>query len=127
VTEQGPEYVAPFAGEGTGTSVRIKYEWTLGRREHLAVRAEGQGWWRAEVGGRLAGRIRVDPAWGGLDSTSIMWTERYGPEMRTCADIGHAVAWFGAPVADGAISPRRHRNSLGTNRGLKGASSGSAL
>jgi hypothetical protein len=41
--------------------------------------------------------------------------------MRTCADIGHAVAWFGSPVADGAISPRRHDNLLATHRGCPGS------
>jgi hypothetical protein len=121
VDAEGPQYVAPFAGEGTGMSVRIKYEWVPGRPEHLAVRAEGEGWWRAEVGGQLVGRIRADPACDGLAPTSIMWTERYSPEMRTCADIGHAVAWFGAPAADGAISPRRHDNSLATHRGCPGS------
>lgn len=119
---EGPEYVAPFDGEGAGFSVRIKYEWTPGRRERLAIRSDGQGWWRAEVGVRLVGRIRVDPAWRGLKSTSSMWTERYSAQMRTCADTGHAVAWFGTPVADGSISPLRHQNKLADNPGCPGSS-----
>jgi hypothetical protein len=72
VDGDGPQYVAPFEGEGTGMSVPIKCEWVPGRPEHLAVRGEGQGWWRAEVGGQLVGRIRADPVWGGLDATSVM-------------------------------------------------------
>ncbi|HTW07157.1 MAG TPA: hypothetical protein VME46_06595 [Acidimicrobiales bacterium] len=122
VDADGPEYAAPFAGEGTGMSVRIRHEWSVGCREHLVVRADGEGWWRAEVGGVLVGRIRAAPGCAGLASTSIMWTERYGPPMRTCADIGHAVAWFGTPEAGGGIKPRHHENSLGTNRGCPGSS-----
>jgi hypothetical protein len=117
-----PEYAAPFAGEGTGMTVRIRYGWAPGRRERLGLRADGDGWWRAEVGERLVGRIRVDSGWGALDSTSIMWTERYAPPLRTCADLGLAVAWFGPPVADGAVSPRRHDNHLATVRGCPGSS-----
>jgi hypothetical protein len=118
----GPEYVAPFSGEGTGMSVRIRHDWTPGRPERLAVRSDGDGWWRAEVGDRLIGRIRVDARWQGLSSTSIMWTERYAPPLRSCADMGHAVAWFGMPSADGGAVPLRHDNRLGANRGCPGSS-----
>ncbi len=119
---EGPEYAAPFGGEGTGMTVRIRYRWEPGRRERLAVRADGDGWWRADVGDLPIGRIRVDPAWRGLRSTSIMWTERYTPPLRRCADMGHAVAWFGTPLADGGVAPRHHDNHLGTNRGCPGSS-----
>ncbi len=122
VGAEGPEYAAPFAGEGAGMSVRIPYQWAPGRRERLALRAEGDGWWRADVGGQLIGRIRAQPGWGGLASTSIMWTERYGPSMRTCADLGHSVAWFGTPVADGGVVPFGHQNSLGSEPGCPGSS-----
>jgi hypothetical protein len=88
----------------------------------LALRADGDGWWRAEVEDRLVGRIRVDAAWRGLAPRSIMWTERYTPPLRTCADMGYAVAWFGTPLADGDVAPRRHHNHLGTNRGCPGSS-----
>jgi Domain of unknown function (DUF3472) len=119
---EGPDYAAPFGGEGTGMTVRIRYGWVPGRRESLALRADGDGWWRAEVQDRLVGRIRVDPAWHGLASTSIMWTERYTPPPRTCTDMGHAVAWFDTPLADGDVAPRRHHNHLGANRGCPGSS-----
>jgi hypothetical protein len=122
VDAEGPEYAAPFAGEGTGMSVRIRYPWVPGRREDLGLRADGDGWWRAEVGDRLIGRIRVDGARRGLASTSIMWTERYMPPLRACADMGHAVAWFGTPSADGGVAPHGHRNHLGTHRGCPGSS-----
>jgi hypothetical protein len=59
IDAEGPEYAAPFAGEGTGMTVRIRYGWVPGRRERLALRADGDGWWRAEVDDRPVGRIRV--------------------------------------------------------------------
>jgi hypothetical protein len=117
-----PEYAAPFGGEGTGMSVRIRYPWVPGRREQLSLRAEGHGWWSAGVGDRSIGRIRVDSGWGGLASTSIMWTERYAPPLRTCEELGHAVAWFGAPAADGAVAPTGHRNFLADRPGCPGSS-----
>src|ERR687891_362886 len=109
-------------GEGPGMTVRIRYGWVPGRRERLALGGDGDGWWRAEVEDRLVGRIRVDAAWRGLASRSVMWTERYTPPLRTCADMGHAVAWFGTPLADGGVAPRHHRNHLGGNRGCPGSS-----
>jgi hypothetical protein len=122
VDAEGPEYVAPFSGEGTGMSVRIRYQWEPGRGERLGLRADGDGWWRAQVGDHLVGRIRVERAWRALAPTSIMWTERYAPPLRTCGELGHAVAWFGAPVADGAINPRTHHNYLAEHRGCPGSS-----
>ena len=119
---EGPEAARPFSGEGTGMQVLIRYEWAPGRRERLALRADGGGWWSAEVDGLLVGRIRVDAAWHGLASTSIMWTERYAPPLRTCAEIGHAVAWFGTPLADGDVAPLHHHNHLANHRGCPGSS-----
>ena len=121
IDAEGPEHAAPFGGEGTGMTVRIRHQWAPGRRERLGLRADGEGWWRAEVGERLVGRIRVDARWGALASTSIMWTERYAPPLRTCADMGHAVAWFGTPVADDQVTPLRHDNFLADNRGCPGS------
>jgi hypothetical protein len=118
---EGPEYADAFWGEGTGMTVRIRYEWVPGRRERLRLRADGDGWWRAEVEDRFVGRIRVDAAWRGLASTSIMWTERYAPLLRTCAEVGHAVAWFGTPLADG-VAPVRHHNHLAAHWGCPGSS-----
>ncbi len=119
---EGPEHAAPFGGEGTGMTVRIRHEWVPGRRERLGLRADGDGWWRAEVEDRLIGRIRVDPTWRGLASRSIMWTERYTPPLRTCADMGHAVAWFGTPSADDGVAPAQRHSHLGRNRGCPGSS-----
>jgi hypothetical protein len=121
VDAEGPEHAAPFDGEGTGMTVRIRHEWVPGRRVRLALRADGDGWWRAEADDRLIGRIQVDTTWGGLSPTSIMWTERYSPRPRTCAELGHAVAWFGTPVADAGATPARHRNHLGAVRGCPGS------
>jgi hypothetical protein len=119
---EGPEYAAPFSGEGTGMTVRIRYRWAPGRREQLAIHAEGDGWWRAEVDQREIGRIRVTSTWGGLAATSIMWTERYAPPLRACSDLGHSVAFFGTPVADEGVAPLGHRNYLADHRGCPGSS-----
>jgi hypothetical protein len=51
-----------------------------------------------------------------------MWTERYAPPLRNCAEMGHAVAWFGTPVAAGGEKPLRHRNHLAEHRGCAGSS-----
>jgi hypothetical protein len=118
---EGPEHARPFGGEGEGMSVRIRYEWRPGQAEHLSIRASGDGWWRADVGGRLIGMIRVDPDWGGLTSTSMMWTERYAPPLRCCQDMGHSVVRFGTPSAEDGITPRSHHNNLGQNRGCPGS------
>jgi hypothetical protein len=122
VDAEGPEYAAPFSGEGSGMTVRIRYQWAPGRRERLVVQADGGGWWRAQVDDQPVGRIRVNPAWGGLAPTSIMWTERYAPPLRACAELGHAVCWFSIPIADGDVTPRWHRNYLAEHRGCPGSS-----
>jgi hypothetical protein len=119
---EGPEYAEPFSGEGSGMTVRMRYEWVPGRPVRLAVRTDGAGWWRAEAEDRVVGRIRVDPGWGGLAPSSIMWTERYAPPLDRCADIGHSVAWFGPPVADGDVHPVSHHNYLAGHRGCPGSS-----
>lgn len=122
IDAEGSEYAAPFGGEGVGMTVRIRYQWVPGRRQRLAIQAEGDGWWRAEVDHRPIGRIRVDSTWGGLAPTSIMWTERYAPPLRACAELGHCVAWFGTPMVDGRIAPVGHRNFLADHRGCPGSS-----
>jgi hypothetical protein len=123
---ESPEYAGPFSGEGTGMTVRIRYGWLPGRRVRLALLADGDGWWRAEIEDRLVGRVRVDPAWGALAASSIMWTERYAPPLRSCEEMGHAVAWFGKPVADSDVVPLRHDNYLAGHRGCPGSSVGDA-
>jgi hypothetical protein len=122
IDAEGAEYAAPFSGEGTGMTVRIRYRWVPGRRERLALRADGGGWWRAEVDDLEIGRIRVPPDCGALAPTSIMWTERYAPPLRNCSELGHAMAWFGTPVADGGVRPIGHRNWLAEHRGCPGSS-----
>lgn len=122
IDAEGPEYVAPFGGEGSGMTVRIRYPWAPGRRERLVLQSDGGGWWRAAAGGRVVGRIRVDPRWGALAPSSIMWTERYSAPPRTCAELGHSLAWFGAPLTDGAVAPASHQNFLAANQGCPGSS-----
>jgi hypothetical protein len=126
IDAEGSEYAAPFSGEGSGMTVRIRYQWAPGRREALVIGADGDAWWRAEVGGERVGRIRVNPRWAGLAPTSIMWTERYAPPLQACAELGHAVCWFGTPVAEGGVVPRTHRNYLAEHRGCPGSSVGDA-
>jgi hypothetical protein len=120
----GPEYAAPFSGEGTGMTVRIRYPWEPGRRVRLSLRSEDSGWWRAEVQGAFVGRIRVHPDWGGLAPSSIMWTERYFPPLRGCTEMGHSVCWFGTPVGDDGATPRHHQNYLAGHGGCPGSSVG---
>jgi hypothetical protein len=120
IDAEGPQYAEPFSGEGSGMTVRIRYEWAPGRRERLVLDGSGDGWWRAVIGDREVGRIRVDPRWGGLAPTSIMWTERYAPPLRDCTEMGHAVAWFGTPVCDDDVLPRHHHSYLAEHRGCPG-------
>jgi hypothetical protein len=122
VDAEGPEYAAPFSGEGTGLTVRIRYPWVPGRPERLVLASDGGGWWWAEVGDRRVGRIRVSPHWGALAPSSIMWTERYAPPLRTCSELGEAVAWFGTPEADDGVSPTGHQNYLAAHGGCPGSS-----
>jgi hypothetical protein len=121
VDAEGPGYAGPFSGEGSGMTVRIRYEWVPGRREELIIRGDGDGWWQAVVGDQTVGRVRVDSRWKGLAPTSIMWTERYAPPLEDCAELGHAVAWFGTPRAEGGVTPRWHRNHLSEHRGCPGS------
>jgi hypothetical protein len=122
IDADGPDYAAPFSGEGVGMTVRIQYRWAPGRRERLSIRADGEGWWRADVGDRQIGRIRVDSTWGGLAPTSIMWTERYAPPLGACGELGHSVVWFGTPSAEGGATPLAHHNFLADHRGCPGSS-----
>jgi hypothetical protein len=122
IDAEGPEYAAPFSGEGSGMTVRIRYQWAPGRREHLGLHVDAGGWWVARVDDRQIGRIRVDERVGLLAATSIMWTERYAPPLRACGDMGLAVAWFGTPVAAGDVRPLSHQNYLAGHRGCPGSS-----
>jgi hypothetical protein len=122
IDAQGPEFAGPFSGEGTGMTVRIRYQWAPGRREQLVVRGAGDGWWQAQVGDQPVGSIRVDATWGGLAPTSIMWTERYAPALGACSELGHAVCWFGTPQAEGEVTPGTHRNYLAEHPGCPGSS-----
>jgi hypothetical protein len=122
IDAESPEYAAPFSGEGSGMTVRIRFQWVPGRPERLALRGEGDGWWGASVSDRPVGRVRVGPECGPLAPTSIMWTERYAPPLRGCGELGHAVAWFGPPVADGGVTPLGHHNFLASHRGCPGSS-----
>jgi hypothetical protein len=36
--------------------------------------------------------------------------------------MGHAVAWFGTPTADGGVLPQRRHSHVGANRGCPGSS-----
>jgi uncharacterized protein DUF3472 len=125
----GPSYVAPFSGEGSGFSVRIPFEWRVGEVCRLTVGAAGGGRWTAWVAHEgestplTIGTISVPPRWGGLRDQSVMWTERYAGILASCADLGHAVARFSTPVADGGrVRPVSHRNHLGVPPGCPGSS-----
>jgi hypothetical protein len=121
---EGPVYAAPFGGEGEGWSVRIPFAWEVAGTYRFVLGATDSGsGWSCTVDSQLIGTIAVDPRWRGLDSTSIMWTERYAGPMRSCADIAHASVVFGEPAAeDGVVRPLTHRNHLGQPVGCPGSS-----
>jgi hypothetical protein len=143
----GPSYVAPFSGEGSGFSVRIPFEWRVGEVCRLAVGvaedpgadgvsgvagdpgAGGRGRWTAWVAHegestpQMIGTVTVPGRWGGLRDQSVMWTERYAGVLASCVDLGHAVARFSTPVADGGlVRPVAHHNHLGVPPGCPGSS-----
>lgn|GEM_PF-1870900 len=133
VAAEGPAVAAPFSGEGEGQTVRIPFAWVVGSAYRLRVTSAGGGTWEAWVGpaaaadgGRptpvdpapaggdtLVGRIRVPASWGGLQASSVMWTERYSGPLSSCADLRRAEALFSAPTADrGRVRPTGHHNHL---------------
>jgi len=59
------------------------------------------------------GRLRAAPAWGGLRSWSVMWTEYYGPALRRCTDLAPVSALMGMPVAEGGVTPVRSSSHVG--------------
>jgi len=124
---EGPDYAAPFSGEGSGFSVRIPFEWRVGSTYRRSVAAAGDAAWEARVGEvgepeQLIGRIHVASGWGGLGDASVMWTERYAGPLSSCADMGYASALFSTPTADGGtVAPVSHRNHLGPPPGCPGS------
>ncbi len=116
---EGPNAVR-FGGEGTGWSCRIPYQWQAGRTYDLRVWTPGGGWWAAAVRDRATGdvheigAIRVPGHWRNLDSWSVMWTEYYGPPLRSCSDLAHSSVIFGTPTADGGeVRPAGSHNQFG--------------
>jgi hypothetical protein len=134
----GPEFAAPFTGEGDGFSVRVRFPWEVGHAYPFRVAATGgdamgggatggRAWpaWSAWVAGQLIGTIQVPESWLGLRDVSVMWTERYSGGLRTASDIRRASALFGRPTAtDGrgrAVGPLGHRNVLAEPAGSPGS------
>jgi len=119
---EGPGVVR-FGGEGTGWSARIPLLWQAGHRYRLRVEAEEESaegrWWAAGVADLDSGqeegigRLRAAPGWHRLSSWSVMWTEYYGPPLRTCRDLASVSATFSVPRADGSVLPLRRHNRLG--------------
>ncbi len=125
ISARGPEFAAPFTGEGDGFSVRIHFPWVVGQRYLLRVEANGPSEWSAAVEGQPIGSIRVPPAWRGLASTSIMWTERYLGGLRSRSDIHRSEVQFGTPTAGngaGPVEPVGRRNVLADPPGSPGSS-----
>ena len=130
VAADGPEFAAPFTGEGDGYSVRVRFDWIGGGTYRLRVAAAGTGAgaWSAWVDDRWIGAIQVGEPWArsGLGSTSVMWTERYAGSLRRLADIRRAEARFGTPVGEDAggreVAPTGHRNTLADPPGSPGSS-----
>lgn len=128
----GPEFAAPFTGEGDGYSVRIRWPWVVGQEYRLRVATSGPAEWAATVDGHLIGLIHVPAAWGGLAATSIMWTERYLGGLRSLADVHRSEMRFGTPAAgrgaggagggSAGVAPLAHRNVLADPPGSPGSS-----
>ena len=118
--EEGRGPAVRFGGEGTGWSCRIPYQWQAGRAYAMRVAAAGGGWWEAAVRDEATGEvsqigaIRVPEHWRNLDSWSIMWTEYYGPPLKSCRDLAYCSVVFGAPTAnDGEAKPAGSHSHLG--------------
>lgn len=121
---RGPGIAQPFGGEGVGFQTLVPFAWKAGHAYRMQLARTGasrQGTeWTARVGEASSGRlnvigvITVPRAWGGLSSSSVMWSERYtGPDIHTCADVGYSRALFHEPRAnDGTVRPLSHRNYL---------------
>lgn len=119
---EGPGVVR-FGGEGEGWSARLPLLWRAGHRYRMRIEAgedtaEGR-WWAATVADldegedHGIGRLRAAPGWQRLSSWSVMWTEYYGPPLRTCRDLAPVRATFSVPRADGEVLPARRRSHLG--------------
>lgn len=116
-----PEYAKPFTGEGTGYSVRIRYNWVEGRTYVLKVYLDysdaSGNWWTATIQdaatGAVAtvGSIKVPSSWGRLTDWSVMWTEEY-IGLESCSELYPTRVRFGTPRADGGVLPLSHRNVL---------------
>jgi hypothetical protein len=101
-----------FAGEGDGYSCRINYEWVQGRTYTFRVEQIAPSWWGAWIKDTVTekeeaiGKIHVPESWGGLQRTSIIWTEYFGgAKMQSCNDIPYAKGRWDKIVSDNTIKP----------------------
>jgi hypothetical protein len=128
--------VKGFDGYNTsGTSCRIPYEWTTGRKYTLRVKlvsTDSTGkWWEAWVKDTFTGvqtsiaKIKVPKTWNGLDNWSVMWTEYFGNQnLSSCGALPYSRVNFFPPVANaGAYRPTSTKNTLSTSSTCTNSSS----
>jgi len=112
--------------EGTpGYTCRLDpYNWVTGRTYRLRIwvlstEAAGE-WWGAWVQDTVTGvdsyvgKLRVPAPWGRLDTWTVSFTEYFGPQVNTCAQIPWAYAGFAVPTANnGTVRITTHQHVIG--------------
>jgi hypothetical protein len=114
----------PFSGEGDGWTCRIDpYNWVPDREYVVGISIDRTGrsgaWYRGTVTDtvtlekRTIGLIHVPTGWGQLTGFAS-WTEYFGPQALTCADLPKARARFAYPIAKGGtVQITGHSHQIG--------------
>lgn len=130
---QGPDFAAPFGGEGIGYSVRISYPWIADRTYHmrigkLSADPDGQ-WWGAWVKDTVTniesyiGKIKVPLQSVKLYAIPVSWTEYYGANPSSCDGYNFSEVTFSNVAAnDGALATNGHNNHLSSPAKCPGSS-----
>jgi hypothetical protein len=118
----GPQYAAPFGGEGTGYSVRISYPWVVNHTYRLRVWYTGNAslgdTWDGYVKDQNTGveswigSILAPPGVGLISpSWSATFHERYTGSTAGCSSMNYSsVTFTGITANNGSIAPMSHTN-----------------
>lgn len=119
----GSEYAKAFGGSGArpGYSVRIRYNWAVGRTYTLKIAFSHNGtngnWWKATITDRTSnetkeiGLIQVPPDWQKLESRAVSFTENY-LGLSDCSQLKFSSAFFSGVHAEANTQPSRHTNTI---------------